>query len=233
MALVTSSQPAAVELIPVHRVLAGSRGTPTSLPPLDIINEKLLPLAVRPACHAHARRYIFEAREHHPQQTAQLLAWYRRLLSRVRLSRAVRRPVEGSASRPIRPNTRAATRNVRWHICVPQRGCPWRSTIVPPSRRRNDERGPGSREANEHTLNATCGPQGRSVQTVARLGHQPEYAQRGRVWRRGAAKPDKSGFAGTTARPANGPQRSLALEESKKFRRSPSSDRGSRFGSCH
>jgi len=34
---------------------------------------------VRAACHAHARRYIFEAREHHPQQAAQLLAWYRQL----------------------------------------------------------------------------------------------------------------------------------------------------------
>ena len=34
---------------------------------------------VRAACHAHARRYLFEAREHHPQQTAQLLAWYRQL----------------------------------------------------------------------------------------------------------------------------------------------------------
>ena len=34
---------------------------------------------VRAACHVHARRYIFEAREHHPQQTAQLLAWYRQL----------------------------------------------------------------------------------------------------------------------------------------------------------
>lgn len=34
---------------------------------------------VRAACHAHARRYIFEAREHHPQLAAQLLAWYRQL----------------------------------------------------------------------------------------------------------------------------------------------------------
>jgi transposase len=34
---------------------------------------------VRAACHAHARRYIFESREHHPQQAAQLLAWYRQL----------------------------------------------------------------------------------------------------------------------------------------------------------
>jgi len=34
---------------------------------------------VRAACHAHARRYIFEAREHHPQQATQLLAWYRQL----------------------------------------------------------------------------------------------------------------------------------------------------------
>ncbi len=34
---------------------------------------------VRAACHAHARRYLVEAREYHPQQTAQLLAWYRQL----------------------------------------------------------------------------------------------------------------------------------------------------------
>lgn len=34
---------------------------------------------VRAACHAHARRYIFEAREYHPQLCAQLLAWYRQL----------------------------------------------------------------------------------------------------------------------------------------------------------
>jgi hypothetical protein len=34
---------------------------------------------VRAACHAHARRYIFEAREYHPREAAQLLAWYRQL----------------------------------------------------------------------------------------------------------------------------------------------------------
>lgn len=34
---------------------------------------------VRAACHAHARRYIYEAREYHPREAAQLLAWYRQL----------------------------------------------------------------------------------------------------------------------------------------------------------
>lgn len=34
---------------------------------------------VRAACHAHARRYIFESREYHPREAAQLLAWYRQL----------------------------------------------------------------------------------------------------------------------------------------------------------
>ena len=34
---------------------------------------------VRAACNAHARRYIHEAREYHPQQAALLLAWYRQL----------------------------------------------------------------------------------------------------------------------------------------------------------
>lgn len=34
---------------------------------------------VRAACHAHARRYIYEAREHHPLEAARLLAWYRQL----------------------------------------------------------------------------------------------------------------------------------------------------------
>jgi transposase len=34
---------------------------------------------VRAACHGHARRYIFEARDYHPQPCAQLLAWYRQL----------------------------------------------------------------------------------------------------------------------------------------------------------
>lgn len=34
---------------------------------------------LRAACHAHARRYIFEAREYHPREAAQLLAWYRQL----------------------------------------------------------------------------------------------------------------------------------------------------------
>lgn len=34
---------------------------------------------VRAACHAHARRYVYEAREYHPREAAQLLAWYRRL----------------------------------------------------------------------------------------------------------------------------------------------------------
>lgn len=33
----------------------------------------------RAACNAHARRKIFEAREHHPLEASQLLAWYRRL----------------------------------------------------------------------------------------------------------------------------------------------------------
>jgi transposase len=34
---------------------------------------------VRAACHAHARRYVFEARDYHPRDAAQLLAWYRQL----------------------------------------------------------------------------------------------------------------------------------------------------------
>ena len=34
---------------------------------------------VRAACHAHARRYVYEAREYHPREAAQLLAWYRQL----------------------------------------------------------------------------------------------------------------------------------------------------------
>jgi len=34
---------------------------------------------VRAACHAHARRYVYEAREYHPLEAAQLLAWYRQL----------------------------------------------------------------------------------------------------------------------------------------------------------
>ena len=34
---------------------------------------------VRAACHAHARRYVVEAREYHPLEAAQLLAWYRQL----------------------------------------------------------------------------------------------------------------------------------------------------------
>lgn len=34
---------------------------------------------VRAACHAHARRYVYEAREYHPRETTQLLAWYRQL----------------------------------------------------------------------------------------------------------------------------------------------------------
>lgn len=34
---------------------------------------------VRAACHAHARRYVHEAREHHPLEAARLLAWYRQL----------------------------------------------------------------------------------------------------------------------------------------------------------
>jgi transposase len=34
---------------------------------------------VRAACHAHARRKIFEAREYHPLEVPQLLAWYRQL----------------------------------------------------------------------------------------------------------------------------------------------------------
>ena len=34
---------------------------------------------VRAACHAHARRYVYESREYHPREAAQLLAWYRQL----------------------------------------------------------------------------------------------------------------------------------------------------------
>ncbi len=34
---------------------------------------------VRAACHAHARRYVYNAREHHPRESAELLAMYRRL----------------------------------------------------------------------------------------------------------------------------------------------------------
>jgi transposase len=34
---------------------------------------------VRAACHAHARRYVYEAREHHPQEASRLLSWYRQL----------------------------------------------------------------------------------------------------------------------------------------------------------
>jgi transposase len=34
---------------------------------------------VRAACHAHARRYVYQAREHHPREAAELLALYRRL----------------------------------------------------------------------------------------------------------------------------------------------------------
>ncbi|HEX4378872.1 MAG TPA: IS66 family transposase [Candidatus Acidoferrum sp.] len=34
---------------------------------------------VRAACHAHARRKVYEAREYHPQEASQLLAWYRQL----------------------------------------------------------------------------------------------------------------------------------------------------------
>jgi transposase len=34
---------------------------------------------VRAACHAHARRKIFEARQYHPLEVPQLLAWYRQL----------------------------------------------------------------------------------------------------------------------------------------------------------
>lgn len=34
---------------------------------------------VRAACHAHARRYVHEARQYHPLEAAQLLAWYRQL----------------------------------------------------------------------------------------------------------------------------------------------------------
>ena len=33
----------------------------------------------RAACHAHARRYVYEAKEYHPLEAAQLLAWYRQL----------------------------------------------------------------------------------------------------------------------------------------------------------
>ena len=34
---------------------------------------------VRAACHTHARRYVHEARQYHPLEAAQLLAWYRQL----------------------------------------------------------------------------------------------------------------------------------------------------------
>src|SRR5207249_3182438 len=34
---------------------------------------------VRAACHAHARRYVYEARVYHPLEASQLLAWYRQL----------------------------------------------------------------------------------------------------------------------------------------------------------
>ena len=34
---------------------------------------------VRAACHAHARRNVYEAREYHPLEASQLLAWYRQL----------------------------------------------------------------------------------------------------------------------------------------------------------
>ena len=34
---------------------------------------------VRAACHTHARRYVHEAKEYHPLEAAQLLAWYRQL----------------------------------------------------------------------------------------------------------------------------------------------------------
>jgi transposase len=34
---------------------------------------------VRAACHAHARRKVYEAREYHPSEASRLLAWYRQL----------------------------------------------------------------------------------------------------------------------------------------------------------
>lgn len=34
---------------------------------------------VRAACHAHARRYVYEAREYHPLEASRLLAWYQQL----------------------------------------------------------------------------------------------------------------------------------------------------------
>lgn len=34
---------------------------------------------VRAACHSHARRYVYEARDYHPLEASQLLAWYRQL----------------------------------------------------------------------------------------------------------------------------------------------------------
>ena len=34
---------------------------------------------VRAACNTHARRYVHEARQYHPLEAAQLLAWYRQL----------------------------------------------------------------------------------------------------------------------------------------------------------
>jgi hypothetical protein len=34
---------------------------------------------VRAACHAHARRYVFEARKYHPLEASRVLGWYRQL----------------------------------------------------------------------------------------------------------------------------------------------------------
>jgi len=54
---------------------------------------------VRAACHAHARRYIYDAREHHPLEAARLLAWYRQS-SPCRVERKrKRRPALSAAAR--------------------------------------------------------------------------------------------------------------------------------------
>ena len=34
---------------------------------------------LRAACNAHARRYVYEAKEYHPLEAAHMLAWYRHL----------------------------------------------------------------------------------------------------------------------------------------------------------
>jgi len=94
---------------------------------------------VRAACHAHARRYVVEAREYHPLEAAQLLAWYRQLYDVEDLARgksadevlALRREksapimaqmrawLDGDAARLVLPKSRLgeAVRYLRnqWH----------------------------------------------------------------------------------------------------------------------